>query len=291
MHKLLTRIDQLLGRYVHNKVPARLIYIPERRLVNRSFVLEHSRERLCQAFAGYPRKVSEVSLEAELRKTIAYATLSHRWGRKEATYADYVAFYERWKNGSDMARHSQDPGYVKLWNFLDAASARGIQFAWADTCCIDKSSSSELDEAIRSMFRWYKNSALCIVHLAQTRSIEDMNEDEWFGRGWTLQELLAPSKIKFMDKCWNPLKILGKVTNATGIPIDTLRSFEPRTDKFGEKMSWASRRSTTRDEDSTYSLMGMLNVSIQTAYGEGGPRAFRRLLDAVVRKAEDPSVM
>ncbi|EIW77458.1 HET-domain-containing protein, partial [Coniophora puteana RWD-64-598 SS2] len=218
-----------------------------------------------------------------------YATLSHRWGQKEATYAEY-------KQGS---RCATEPGYVKLRNFLDEASARGMQFAWADTCCIDKSSSAELDEAIRSMFRWYRNSALCIVHLAQTRSVKDISHDAWFTRGWTLQELLAPPKIKFVDQSWKPLvkgendkDILQSVSKATGIGTETLsKSFEPRTEKFSEKMSWASRRSTTRAEDAAYSLMGMLNVSFQTAYGEGGPRAFRRLLDAVVRKAEDPSVM
>ncbi|EIW77463.1 hypothetical protein CONPUDRAFT_62943, partial [Coniophora puteana RWD-64-598 SS2] len=249
---------------------------------------------------GRSIKVTEGSLEQEIRQKVAYAMLSHRWGRKEPTYSEYTRLWE--ETEFRMEKRARDPGYVKLWSFLNGASARGMEFAWADTCCIDKSSSAELDEAIRSMFRWYRNSALCIVHLAETRSVNDFHQDRWFRRGWTLQELLAPPKIKFMDQEWNTLArgendkkdhdILQSVSKATGIGTETLsKSFEPRTEKFSEKMSWASRRSTTRAEDAAYSLMGMLNVSFQTAYGEGGPRAFRRLLDAVVRKAEDPSVM
>lgn len=91
------------------------------------------------------------------------------------------------------------PGYEKLKNFCRKARKHEVEFAWSDTCCIDKSSSTELDESIRSMFRWYRDSTICIVHLAKSTTIEDILHDEWTARGWTLQELLAPNGSNHPD--------------------------------------------------------------------------------------------
>ncbi|KAI8681067.1 HET domain-containing protein [Fusarium keratoplasticum] len=156
--------------------------------------------------------------------------------------------------------------------------------AWSDTCCIDKSSSAELDEAIRSMFRWYRNSSICFIHLARTTSLEDLQSDEWFVRGWTLQELLAPRVTKFFDKDWHPLvdgsnhkensEILQHVIAATRCPEHALRDFTPGPFSVGGRMIWAARRKTTRGEDMAYSMMGIFDVTLQTAYGEGAERAF-----------------
>ncbi|KAG1793798.1 uncharacterized protein BJ212DRAFT_1535814 [Suillus subaureus] len=123
-------------------------------------------------------------------------------------------------------------------------------FAWCDMCCIDKTSSSELDEAIRSMFRWYRNSHICITYLQGTDSINDLAEDEWFGRGWTLLELLAPFRMKFYGKSWAPLRplhesendkcnsdsILQEISRITRIPETDLRAFTLRP--TGCKRRW-----------------------------------------------------
>ncbi|EIW77415.1 HET-domain-containing protein, partial [Coniophora puteana RWD-64-598 SS2] len=223
----------------------------------------------------------------------AYATLSHRWGMDEPTYEGY----NRIRRGcgadaSKMLKRATGPGYGKLFSFLKVARKTGVRFAWSDTCCIDKNSSAELDEAIRSMFRWYRNSSICIVYLAQTQSALDMTKDPWFTRGWTLQELLAPRKIKFMaDNCGRSL-LFRAVSTGTGIPIDVLTSvFIPSRRRVNEIMSWAAHRRTTRGEDAAYSLVGLFDVSLQTAYGEGAVNAFRRLFEAIARHAEDPSVL
>ncbi|EIW77604.1 hypothetical protein CONPUDRAFT_62115, partial [Coniophora puteana RWD-64-598 SS2] len=208
---------------------------------------------------------------------------SHRWGEGEPTYT-----LEKLKGNS--------PGYQKLKMFLNEASERGFALAWSDTCCIDKTSSAELDEAIRSMFRWYRNSALCIVHLAQTVEMDDISKDEWFRRAWTLQELLAPWCIKFLNKEWIPLtddendKFI--VRSVTRIP-EILFSDDISNHKtpVADKLVWAAGRVSTRREDMAYSLMGLLGVSIQSAYGEGGDRAFRRLLEAIINELHDPSVL
>lgn len=97
-------------------------------------------------------------------------------------------------------------GLVKLVEFCVIAVQQKCKYAWMDTCCIDKSRSAELEESIRSMFRWFRNAKICIVHLADTHSsVYHMRRDPWFTRGWTLQELLAPKGIKFFDADWFPL--------------------------------------------------------------------------------------
>ncbi|KAG2147415.1 uncharacterized protein EDB93DRAFT_1337362 [Suillus bovinus] len=166
--------------------------------------------------------------------------------------------YEEMKAGA-----ATGPGYEKLLNFCAKAREHGMEFAWSDTCCIDRNSSTELDESIRSMFRWYRNSYICIVHLAQSMIVEDILDDEWTTRGWTLQELLAPCLIKFFNK---------------------------RPSKVDERMTWAARRKTTRVEDVANSLVDIFDVSLQIAYGEGGDRAFCRLIEAIMQ-AGDPSVL
>ncbi|KAG1725002.1 heterokaryon incompatibility protein-domain-containing protein [Suillus paluster] len=222
---------------------------------------------------------------------VKYAILSHRWlDGGEPTYEEM------------RAGTASGLGYEKLMKFCEKAREYGVEFGWSDTCCIDKSSSTELDESIRSMFRWYRNATICIVHLANSEAIEDVLFDEWTRRGWTLQELLAPYHIKFFNKHWIPLtgdindkvskgvELMETLERATGIPRHELCWFNAGSMRVDERMVWAARRKTTRVEDVAYSLMGMFDVSLQIEYGEGGERAFRRLMEAIMQ-AGDPSVL
>lgn len=271
-------------RYVMNDIPIRLIRLADMKFVGRNDMKNHFQKFVLHwdtSYSWYPRPY--------LAHKVKYAILSHRWlDVGEPTY-------EEMKAGT-----AAGPGYEKLMNFCAKAREHGMEFAWSDTCCIDRNSSTELDESIRSMFRWYRNSYICIVHLAQSMIIEDILHDEWTMRGWTLQELLAPCFIKFFNKHWismvdddkpwqeeQLMKVLGR---ATGIPQDDLRRFYPSPSKVDERMTWAARRKTTRVEDVAYSLMGVFDVSLQIAYGEGGDRAFCRLIEAIMQ-AGDPSVL
>ncbi|KAI6158267.1 hypothetical protein BKA82DRAFT_3960774, partial [Pisolithus tinctorius] len=160
----------------------------------------------------------------------------------------------------------------------------GAESAWADTVCIDKSSSAELDQSIRSLFAWYRNAYICIVYEGQTQSPLDFAADRWFTRGWTLQELLPPSRLKFHNKDWYPLT---DFRNDKIIIEDTSIIF--LTSKPGfmdpplpQRMGWVARRFTTRTEDKSYCMMGIFGTSMMVAYREGSERAFFRLFQAIL---------
>jgi len=152
------------------------------------------------------------------------------------------------------------------------------------------------------MFRWYRNSTICIIYLGETLILEDLRRDEWFIRGWTLQELLAPQKIKFFNKEWQPLTdqeddkeedtpLMTVLEEVTGISETELQDFSPVPQHIDKRMTWAAQRRTTRAEDVAYSLMGIFDVSLQIAYGEGGERAFGRLIEALMHAGGDSSVL
>ncbi|KAH7884241.1 hypothetical protein F5I97DRAFT_1937751 [Phlebopus sp. FC_14] len=192
--------------------------------------------------------------------------------------------------------YSFGPGYAKLYAFCNKAKEYGCPFAWSDTCCIDKTSSAELNEAIRSMFRWYRDATICIAYLGSSSSPADVANDPWFTRGWTLQELLAPYRTKFFDKTWEPLVngdndkdltdptgILAKVSSATRISTYTICHFLPGTNRVAERMGWASTRRTTRVEDAAYCLISIFDISLDVQYGEG-ITAFSRFTEALLKR-------
>ncbi|KAF9477633.1 hypothetical protein BDN70DRAFT_765644, partial [Pholiota conissans] len=221
-----------------------------------------------------------------LNSLTKYAILSHTWARSIAGEVSY----NEWCNGSlDLTQ----PGFKKLVHFCRAAlENHGMSLGWMDTVCIDKSSSSELDESIRSMFKWYQNSSICITYLAETENLTDMVNDSWFTRGWTLQELLAPTFIKFYDRVWNQLTtskndkrnadIQAQIELATSITEKELLSTHLPGLSVSRKMQWAARRRVTRTEDTAYSLMGLFDISMSIAYGEGGQQAFVRLIKEIL---------
>ncbi|KAF9482067.1 hypothetical protein BDN70DRAFT_480743, partial [Pholiota conissans] len=160
-----------------------------------------------------------------------------------------------------------------------------------DTVCINKDSSAELDESIRTMYKWYHDSSVCIVYLAETSTLSDVHLDPWFTRGWTLQELLAPRHVKFYNVHWKEIipqidndkresQIRAEIKRATTITREELVNIHSAS--ISRRMEWAATRKVTREEDTAYSLMGLFDVSISIAYGEGAERAFFRLVREVL---------
>ncbi|KAH0437142.1 ankyrin repeat-containing protein [Colletotrichum camelliae] len=233
-----------------------------------------------------------------------YAILSHTWGDEEVLYADLQA---------DL---TEKTGWKKVVEACRVARDLKYEWIWIDTCCIDKSSSAELSEAINSMFRWYQKSSICIAYLADVLLDDStgpgqtvaVTQSRWFRRGWTLQELLAPVDLCFYSGSWeiigarHDLKYL--IAEITRIDTKYLRSREhtPYPSRAGdvsdnpifqasvaERMRWASRRETTRIEDAAYCLLGIFNVNMSLIYGEG-PNAYRRLQEAILQKFDDHSI-
>jgi hypothetical protein len=229
-----------------------------------------------------------------------YAILSHRWVGEEVTFQDI-------KKGTGSSKG----GYRKIeWACQQALCEDGLDslgrplaplsYVWVDTCCIDKSSSAELSEAINSMYQWYQDAVICYAYLsdATSESKSTFENSVWFTRGWTLQELLAPSQLSFYDYRWtligDRLELRHTIARITNIPDRILErglGLDLQSDVYcaAEKLSWAAQRRTTREEDRAYSLLGIFGVNMPLIYGEG-KRAFQRLQEAIFRTSNDLSI-
>jgi hypothetical protein len=184
-------------------------------------------------------------------------------------------------------------GYKKIEDCCAQALAAGFPYVWIDTCCIDKTNSTELSEAINSMFRWYQEAGTCYTYLADVSSVKEFAASRWFKRGWTLQELIAPTHLLFFDSQWTEIgsrASLGEViTKVTGIPFTVLMNSPLEEHCIAEIMSWAAGRQTTRIEDRAYSLLGLFRISMPLIYGEGG-KAFTRLQMEIMKTTTDHSL-
>ncbi|GKT90580.1 vegetative incompatibility protein HET-E-1 [Colletotrichum tofieldiae] len=204
-----------------------------------------------------------------------YAILSHTWDDDEVTFQDVQS--------SGTAKQMR--GYAKLEESCSLASGEGFEYIWVDSCCIDKTSSAELSEAINSMFRWYREAQICYAYLSDVR---------WFTRGWTLQELIAPKRIHFYNQNWSFIgtrddsaEVLATVTS---IPESILIGGESSWTPINQRMHWAASRQTTRPEDIAYCLPGIFDVHIPLIYGEGRQKAFRRLQEEIIKTSEDLTI-
>nr|VWO99468.1 Zn(2)-C6 fungal-type domain-containing protein [Ganoderma boninense] len=189
----------------------------------------------------------------------------------------------------------------KIRNACRVARTNGYRYIWIDSCCIDKSSSSELSEAINSMYKWYGLAKVCYAYLADVPPGKDHHatgsafcESRWFHRGWTLQELIAPLEVEFLSNDWAPIgskhTLVNSIESLTKIDYKALLHVEP-LDKFSvaQRLSWAAERETTRVEDAAYALLGIFDINMPTLYGEGG-RAFRRLQEQIIQRIPDQSL-
>jgi len=221
-----------------------------------------------------------------------YAILSHVWEEEEEVTFDDI---------QDFARAAQKKGYRKIKSFCQQALRDGLEYAWVDTCCIDKSSSAELSEAINAMFQWYRDAEVCYASLFDVEEVQrqtpescQFRDSKWFTRGWTLQELLAPRKLLFYSKRWDYLgsrqSLALQVSAVTRIRLQYLLGQDLKSASVAERMSWASLRQTTREEDRSYSLLGIFDISMPLLYGEGGTRAFLRLQEEIVKRNADQSI-
>lgn len=214
-----------------------------------------------------------------------YAILSHTWGAdyEEVTYKDVLEAVGRTKSG-----------YKKIEFCVNQAVRDDLRYVWVDTCCIDKSSSAELSEAINSMYAWYHNAERCYVYLSDVSaslSTDDIpfqqtwivafQQSRWFTRGWTLQELIAPASVEFFSaegaRLGDKSLLVQELHTITGISVEALLQSSLHELGIEERMSWIRQRNTKREEDAAYSLLGIFDVHMPLIYGEGRKKAFARL--------------
>ncbi|RSL45093.1 hypothetical protein CEP51_016139 [Fusarium floridanum] len=227
------------------------------------------------------------------KKKPAYAILSHTWGRDEVLFQDF----QHDAIGDWRERH----GAAKVIGAAAQAASDGYQFIWIDTCCIDKSSSAELSEAINSMYAWYKRAKVCYAYLEDilVPDASILGLSRWFTRGWTLQELIAPSDVRFFNASWEFIgrrdQLATLISDITRIDADLLKHGQQsllETYPIGQRMAWAAGRNTTRTEDMAYCLLGLFQVNMPLLYGEGR-KAFLRLQEEILKQStsKDHSIL
>jgi hypothetical protein len=228
-----------------------------------------------------------------VRKIPQYAILSHTWTDEEVTFQDFLS-----KDGDTVRKKESKKGFIKIMKTCELAARHNMRYIWVDTCCIDKSSSAELSEAINSMWRYYKDADVCYAYLAdlprRANVVQELKACKWFTRGWTLQELIAPKKLRFYDETWHFqgtkdefAELLHQITK---IPPDVLRDPDGLAKlSIAERMTWASKRETTRIEDTAYCLLGIFDINMPLLYGEGN-KAFIRLQEEIIKNNNDLSI-
>ncbi|KAI0418855.1 heterokaryon incompatibility protein-domain-containing protein [Xylaria grammica] len=238
-------------------------------------------------------EVNSLALEEFFEPNVPkYAILSHTWEEGEILFEDIRKINQARKK----------PGFKKVQRACNLAQSQGYEYIWIDTCCIDKSSSAELTEAINSMYRWYQKSDVCYAFLsdvseysASLLSPKDLGGSRWFTRGWTLQELLAPDNVQFYCAEWTSLgnkkedPLCSTISEITTIDQTILRGKDIADISIARRMYWASGRQTTRIEDRAYSLLGIFGIYMPLIYGEGH-KAFQRLQEEILKTTDDQSI-
>ncbi|KAM5535898.1 hypothetical protein V8D89_010516, partial [Ganoderma adspersum] len=237
-------------------------------------------------------------------RSVPYAILSHVWSKQgEQSYQEILELVVEANRESNPRRASYVLTRIsaKVRRCCTQALADGYEFVWIDSCCIDKTSSAELSEAINSMYIWYSCAARCYAFLEGVDDddnpyapVSHFRGSAWFTRGWTLQELIAPGLVVFLSREWSPIgtksSLAPLIEVITGVEVDILTGVRsPSEVSVSKLMSWAAKRVTTREEDRAYSLLGLFGIHMPTIYGEG-QNAFFRLQEGILKQIPDDTL-
>ena len=232
-----------------------------------------------------------------------YAILSHTWTQDPAGEQTLLNVQDIIKECKNTGRNPRDYVGEKIRRSCKIAERDGYDWIWIDSCCIDKTSSTEVSEAINSMINWYTLAEVCYVFLEDVYYRGNSQAEEfkaefqrarWHTRGWTLQELLAPAFVVFLSCEWIQVgtkhDLCIPLSQCTGIDTEfLLREYDFLGATIAERMSWATKRKTTRVEDEAYCLLGLFGLSMPTLYGEGR-QAFQRLQTELVKQTVDTTL-
>ena len=242
-------------------------------------------------------EIDHALIEQVVGRFYRYATLSHTWEGYEPLYEKVikVVVYDL----------ESSPNHNKLQMFCKIIRDEGFNWAWSDTCCINKGDHFVLQEALVRMFKWYEGSALTIIFLCDVDQLAELGalmKSKWNSRGWTLQEYHASKVVRIYTKDWMPYlgltihnhkespEIISEMEKATGISARALMALRPGLNDIREKLRLASTRQTTRVEDAAYSLLGIFSTSLPVTYGEED-KALGRLLSQLLMSSGDTSIL
>ncbi|KAI6030215.1 hypothetical protein EDC04DRAFT_2924015 [Pisolithus marmoratus] len=263
------------------------------------------RTRIFKAGAMFKELVSSMTKELDNERILrvvasffAYVMFSHAWQGNEPSFQDVNVAKSVWNLPDSSLNH-------KLRNLCKETHRLGYNWAWSDTCCIDKTTSSILNQSLTSMYKWYSDSAATLVFLSGVEHPSkpgDLTRSLWMTRAWTLQELLAPKVIFFYDSEWQPYlcitglnhkecrEIMQELADAIKIPHGTIVTFSPDDLGVREKLRLASTRNAMVEEDVAYSLIGIFKSDIRPHYGEGAD-ALGHLLEEIVARSGEVTVL
>ncbi|KAI5989190.1 hypothetical protein F5J12DRAFT_915856 [Pisolithus orientalis] len=229
-----------------------------------------------------------------------YVMFSHVWQGNEPSFQDVNKVESK-----SVWNLPKTPLNEKLCNFCKETRRLGYNWAWSDTCCIDKFTSSVLNQSLTSMYKWYADSAATLVflaHIPHPSKPGDLARSRWMTRAWTLQELLSPKVIFFYDSEWKPYlgntsanhkessEIMQELADAIKVSRGTIVSFSPGDLGVREKLCLASMRNATVEEDVAYSLIGIFESDIRPHCGERSD-ALGHLLEEIVARTGEVTVL
>lgn len=272
-----------------------------------------------------------------------YAILSHTWGDEEVTFQDWKDLKKASKkrgfvkitSACDQAGHDSldylwvDTNCIDKSSSAELSEAINSMFSWykdSDVCYVyladvgdpddvcgkllDESEVHEdEDDELDMMTDIYSDGQYSVKGNMRAKFEDSFRKSKWFTRGWTLQELIAPSSIRFFTQEWKPIIIrphrmarndrgskqhegplLELLSDITSIRLDALYSSDDAMGcSIGEKMSWMAGRETTREEDMAYCLLGLFDINMPLLYGEGN-KAFNRLQEEIINRSTDHSL-
>ena len=242
-------------------------------------------------------EIDHTRIKQEVADYYRYAMFSHKWENNEPLFEKviHIVVYDL----EESSTHD------KLQMFCKIVWEAGFQWAWSDTCCVNKADHFVLQEALVAMFKWYEGSSLTVVFLRGVRFPSkrgDLVGSIWNSRAWTLQEYHASKVVRFYTEDWTPYlnldipnhkdapEIISEMEEATSILAQALMGLRPGLDDIREKLSLASRRETTFVEDEAYSLLRIMSTSLPVVYGEGD-KSLGQLLAQVLTSSGDTSIL
>ena len=189
-------------------------------------------------------ELDDGQIQRVVAKYFQYVTFSHVWAGKEPSFQDVNLANSVWNLESS-------PLNKKLQKFCEVVREDGYRWAWADTCCIDKTISTVLNQSLTMMYKWFEASAATLALLASVTSPSApgaLRESVWMRRAWTVQELLVPKVIQFYDCEWKPYlgdtranhkespEIMQELADTIGIAHETITTFHPDSLSIREKL-------------------------------------------------------